>query len=439
MRLALKTCPIEACANSWWRGRPGSGRPRWEGSVAEVDRGEQRVVGGQLEVAAEQAQRGAGLEADDAGGVEVDGAQARAALLPLDQLVAPRGEAGGVGVHAAAAAQEVDDEAAVEAGAALGSQALVADHEAAIAEQLGEARRTEVAAAGQAQRDGGEDGQARAHARAQAEVEVVAAAIVGLARAGRHGEAAGQRVDAQHRLQVHAIAEQALVELDAEAEAEAVTARVALGLGPGALVDAGPLLARVGHRQQGRAAPQTEVDARREVEVEVAGALVVDAEADLAERVVIVDALGREAGDELEVARGLELAAHSQDAAREQGAEGGRARLAAGGEAGDALALEQQQLLAAVAPRSGAAVEGDLGEEAVVAVVLAALVRSSRGSWRVSPTLWNGKSPAAPAWPTRRSRQGPWRRGASGIEREARASRAAKEPTPRVAPMRRRS
>ena len=80
-----------------------------------------------------------------------------------------------------------------------------------------------------------------------------------------------------------------------------------------------------------------------------------------------------EAGDELVVARVLELAAHSQDAAREQGAEGGRARLSAGGEAGDALALEQQQLLAAVAPRAGAAVEGDLGEDAVVAVVLAAL------------------------------------------------------------------
>ena len=102
------------------------------------------------------------------------------------------------------------------------------------------------------------------------------------------------------------------------------------------------------------------MEARGEVEIEVLGALVVDAEADLAERVAPGAARGGEAGGEVDVAGAtavVEVAAHAGDGAGAEGVQGGGARLLAGGEAGDALVFDEQQFLDAVAPGAAGAVD----------------------------------------------------------------------------------
>ena len=133
-----------------------------------------------------------------------------------------------MGVEGGAGAGEVEDEAAVEAAAAFGSQALVADDVAAVAEQLEQARGAEVAAAGEAQREAVDEAEAGGEARVGAELEVVGALVVLLAAAGGDGEAAAQDVEADDRLEVEAVAGEVLVELEAEAEVDALAAAVAL-------------------------------------------------------------------------------------------------------------------------------------------------------------------------------------------------------------------
>jgi hypothetical protein len=101
--------------------------------------------------------------------------------------------------------------------------------------------------------------------------------------------------------------------------------------------------------------------------------------------------------------------------------------------------FDEQQFLDAVAPGAAGAVDRELGEEAVVGVVLAAIAAVVAGVLQGLAEVVEAKVAGGAGVADAQVEAGAARRrGARGMEAVARASLAANDPTPRVAPKRRR-